>query len=61
MAEIKKDDQIDYHIQDQKHSINTELIGIIKYRQAKKWLISIAVVFIFSAILASIRNTDCST
>jgi|TARA_R110000803_G_scaffold192156_1_gene254902 hypothetical protein len=52
MAEIKKDDQIDYHIQDQKHSINTELIGIIKYRQAKKWLISIAVVFIFSAILA---------
>ena len=47
-----KDDQIDYHIQDQKHSINTELIGIIKYRQAKKWLISIAVVFIFSAILA---------
>jgi|TARA_R110000787_G_scaffold19141_4_gene57830 uncharacterized membrane protein len=52
MAEIKKDNQIDYHIQDQKHSINTELIGIIKYRQAKKWLISIAVVFIFSAILA---------
>ena len=52
MAEIKKDNQIDYHIQDQKHSINTELIGIIKYRQAKKWLIRIAVVVILSAILA---------
>ena len=53
MAELaKKEDKVDYHIQDQKHSINTELIDIIKYRQAKKWLISIAVVFIFSAIRA---------
>ena len=42
----------EYHIQDQKHHINTELIGIIKYRQAKKWLISIAVVALFSVILA---------
>ena len=31
MAELaKKEDKVDYHIQDQKHSINTELIGIIK-------------------------------
>ena len=42
----------EYNIQDQKHHINTELIGIIKYRQAKKWLISIAVVALFSVILA---------
>ena len=42
----------EYQIQDQKHHINTELIGIIKYRQAKKWLISIAVVALFSVILA---------
>lgn len=41
-----------FHIQDQKHSINTELIGIIKFRQNKKWLISIAVVGLFSVILA---------
>ena len=26
----------DMHIQDQKHSINQELIGIIKFRQAKR-------------------------
>ena len=45
MAELaKKEDKVDYHIQDQKHSINTELIGIIKFRQNKKWLISIVVV-----------------
>tara|TARA_B110000495_G_C22689135_1_gene406311 strand:+ start:200 stop:529 length:330 start_codon:yes stop_codon:yes gene_type:complete len=41
----------DFHIQDQKHSINKELIGIIKFRQNKKWLISIAVVGLFSLIL----------
>ena len=52
MAEIKKKiDTPDMHIQDQKHEINTELIGIIKFRQNKKWLISIAVVSLFSAIL----------
>ena len=45
-------DNSEFHIQDQKHHINTELIGIIKYRQAKKWLISIAVVALFSVILA---------
>ena len=55
MAEVKKNNVLDtpeMHIQDQKHQINTELIEIIKFRQNKKWMISIAVVFIFSAILA---------
>ena len=52
MAEIKCTQDTDYHIQDQKHSINQQLIDIIKFRQNKKWMISIAVVFIFSAILA---------
>ena len=53
MADIKKKlDTPDMHIQDQKHEINTELIGIIKFRQNKKWLISIAVVGLFSFILA---------
>ena len=47
----KKDTNPEMHIQDQKHEINTELIGIIKFRQNKKWLISIAVVSLFSAIL----------
>ena len=45
-------DTPEMHIQDQKHQINTELIGIIKFRQSKKWLISIAVVSLFSIILA---------
>ena len=53
MADIKKKlDTPEMHIQDQKHEINTELIGIIKFRQNKKWLISIAVVGLFSFILA---------
>ena len=52
MAEIKKTTTPDMHIQDQKHQINTELIGIIKFRQSKKWLISIAVVSLFSIKLA---------
>ena len=52
MADIKKKlDTPEMHIQDQKHEINTELIGIIKFRQNKKWLISIAVVSLFSLIL----------
>ena len=51
MAEVKKTETPEMHIQDQKHEINTELIGIIKFRQNKKWLISIAVVSLFSAIL----------
>ena len=51
MAELKKIDTPDMYIQDQKHEINTELIGIIKFRQNKKWLISIAVVALFSLIL----------
>ncbi len=53
MAELKKKTETpEMHIQDQKHEINTELIGIIKFRQSKKWLISIAVVSLFSVILA---------
>ena len=55
MAELanikKKIDTPDMHIQDQKHEINTELIGIIKFRQNKKWLISIVVVSLFATIL----------
>ena len=47
----KKDVKPDMHIQDQKHEINTELIGIIKFRQNKKWLISIVVVSLFATIL----------
>ena len=55
MAESKKVNSLEtpeMHIQDQKHQINTELIGIIKFTQSKKWLISIAVVSLFSIILA---------
>ena len=52
MAELKKIDTPDMHIQDQKHQINTELINIIKFRQGKKWLISIVVVALFATILA---------
>ena len=48
----KKNTNPEMHIQDQKHAINQELIGIIKFRQNKKWLISIAVVSLFSLILA---------
>ena len=57
MAEIKSTQDNDYHIQDQKHSINQQLIDIIKFRQNKKWMISIAVVFIFSASLYSSKVT----
>ena len=52
MAEIKSTQDNDYHIQDQKHSINQQLIDIIKFRQNKKWYISISVVALFSTILA---------
>ena len=55
MAEVKKNNVLDtpeMHIQDQKHQINTELIEIIKFRQNKKWLISIVVVSLFAAILS---------
>ena len=37
--------------EDRKHEINLDLLGIIKFRQNKKWLISIAVVGLFSLIL----------
>ena len=54
MAEVKKNNVLDtpeMQIQDQKHQINTELIEIIKFRQNKKWLISIVVVSLFATIL----------
>ena len=38
--------------EDRKHEINLDLIGIIKFRQARKWYISIAVVTLFAVILA---------
>tara|TARA_B100000902_G_scaffold202506_1_gene193049 strand:- start:725 stop:1045 length:321 start_codon:yes stop_codon:yes gene_type:complete len=37
---------------DQKHYINSKLVEIIEYRQSRKWYISIAVVSLFSTILA---------
>ena len=51
---VEKKDVIkeDYHIQDQKHAINQQLVDIIKFRQNKKWYISISVVSLFSTILA---------
>ncbi len=53
MAEVKKViSKEDYHIQDQKHAINQQLVDIIKFRQNKKWYISISVVALFSTILA---------
>ena len=52
MAEAKKKVNDEFHIQDQKHSINQQLIDIIKFRQDKKWYISISVVALFSTILA---------
>ena len=40
MAETKK--KLDeFHIQDQKHAINQQLIDIIKFRKNKQWYISI--------------------
>ena len=38
------------NIQNQKHYINTKLIDIMVYRQARKWYVSIAVVGLFSFI-----------
>ena len=38
--------------EDRKHEINLDLLGIIKFRQARKWYISIAVVTLFAVILA---------
>ena len=51
MADIKKDTD-KFHIQDQKHSINQQLVDIIKFRQKYKRQVSISVVAIFSFILA---------
>ena len=36
----------------QKHFINTKLVDIMEYRQSRKWYVSIAVVGLFSFILA---------
>ena len=36
----------------QKHFINVKLVDIINYRQSRKWYVSIAVVGLFSFILA---------
>ena len=36
----------------QKHFINTKLVEIMEYRQSRKWYVSIAVVGLFSFILA---------
>jgi uncharacterized membrane protein len=38
--------------EERKHEINLDLLGIIKFRQARKWYISIAVVTLFAVILA---------
>ena len=41
----------DYHIDDQKHWINKELVGIIQYRQQKKWQVSLIIMIIFMVVL----------
>ena len=38
--------------QNQKHFINVKLVDIINYRESRKWYVSIAVVGMFSLILA---------
>ena len=38
--------------EDRKHEINLDLLGIIKFRQSRKWYISIVVVALFAVILA---------
>ena len=38
--------------QNQKHYINVKLVEIMEYRQSRKWYVSIAVVGLFSFILA---------
>ncbi len=48
---ITKEDASEFHITDQKHAINQQLVDIIKFRQNKKWLISIVVVSLFATIL----------
>ena len=41
-----------FHLADHKHFINSKLIEIMEYRQSRKWYVSIAIVAIFSFILA---------
>ena len=52
MVEAKQLKNNEFHVVDQKHEINRDLVGIIQFRQSKKWYISIAVVALFSVILA---------
>ena len=47
MAEAKQEKNNEFHVVDQKHEINKELVSIIQFRQNKKWYISIAVVALF--------------
>ena len=42
--------------QNQKHFINVKLVDLIEYRQSRKWYVSIAVVGMFSLILAQIPS-----
>ena len=37
--------------QDQKHWINVQLVDIIKYRQQKKWQVSLIIMVIFMVVL----------
>ena len=37
--------------QEQQHWINKELVGIIKYRQQKKWNVSLIIMVIFMVVL----------
>ena len=37
--------------QDQKHWINVQLVNIIKYRQQKKWHVSLIIMVIFMVVL----------
>ena len=44
-------DELVVNRQDQKHWINKELVGIIKYRQARKWYVSLIIMVIFMTVL----------
>ena len=39
-------------LQKGKHHINLELINIMKYRQARKWYVSLAILIIFMVIIS---------
>ena len=42
--------------QEQQHWINKELVGIIKYRQQKKWQVSLIIMVIFMVVLLLMIN-----